>query len=119
MSAMRPGGIKCKRLRHVLSLTQTRKVTMSVQRLKIECKENQVNTAIQAAQEALNKTRSNQERATYVRQIMDDKYGPAWSCITGQDFGSEIPYLPDHFAFFTVDDVSFLVCKSTDNVKVM
>ncbi|KAL5963756.1 Dynein light chain 1 cytoplasmic [Taenia solium] len=91
----------------------------TVKQLQVECDRYKLQTAIDAATEAINRTKSNQERATYVRQAMDNKYGPAWSCVTGLDFGSEIPYLPENFAFFTVDNVSFLVCKSTENVKVM
>lgn len=58
-----------------------------VQRLQVECDNYKLQTAIDAAKEAIRKTKSNQERATYVRQVMDNKYGPAWSCVTGLDFG--------------------------------
>ncbi|KAM3173790.1 hypothetical protein ACTXT7_011877 [Hymenolepis weldensis] len=90
-----------------------------VKRLRIEIDHSKLQTAIDAASEALRRTKSNQERATIVRQAMDNRYGPAWSCVTGMDFGSEIPYLPENFAFFTVNSVSFLVCKSTENVKIV
>nr|CDS28419.2 dynein light chain [Hymenolepis microstoma] len=79
---------------------------MDVKRLQIEIDHSKLQTAIDAASGALRRTRSNQERATIVRQAMDDRYGPAWSCVTGMDFGSEIPYLPENFAFFTVNNVS-------------
>ncbi|VDL57578.1 unnamed protein product [Hymenolepis diminuta] len=80
---------------------------------------SKLQTAIDAASESLRRTKSNQDRATMVRQAMDDRYGPAWSCVAGMDFGSEIPYLPENFAFFTINNVSFLVCKSTENVEVV
>lgn len=58
-----------------------------VKRLRIEIDHSKLQTAIDAASEALRRTKSNQERATIVRQAMDDTYGPAWSCVTGMDFG--------------------------------
>ena len=59
----------------------------NVQRLQVECDNSKLQTAIDAATDAIKRTKSNQERATYVRQVMDNKYGPAWSCVTGLDFG--------------------------------
>lgn len=61
--------------------------SMDVKKLNIDCDESQLNTAIDAAKNAINHTDSNQERASYVRKVMDDRYGPAWSCISGRDFG--------------------------------
>ncbi|EUB60455.1 Dynein light chain 1, cytoplasmic [Echinococcus granulosus] len=89
---------------------------MSLQKLKIDCEEGLLDTAIEAARKALSQSDSNRSRASYVRRVMDEKYGQAWCCVVGRDFGSELPYLPNHFAFFTVDNVSFLVCKSSENV---
>lgn len=60
---------------------------MDVKRLQIECDHYKLQTAIDAATEAVKRAKSNQERATLVRQAMDKKYGPAWSCVTGMDFG--------------------------------
>ncbi|VUZ46435.1 unnamed protein product [Hymenolepis diminuta] len=91
---------------------------MDVKKLNIDCEESQLNTAIDAAKNAINRLDSNKERAAYVRKVMDDRYGPAWSCISGRDFGSEVPYLPKNFAFFTVGDISFLICKTSENVQI-
>nr|CDS28418.1 dynein light chain [Hymenolepis microstoma] len=91
---------------------------MSVKELNIECTDDELKTAINAAKSALDRTDSNQDRASFVRKAMDDRYGPAWSCVSGRDFGSELPYLPRHFAFFSVGDISFLVCKTSENVQI-
>lgn len=58
-----------------------------VKKIRIECSDEEFNKAADAAQEIIKTKDSNQERAAYVRRIMDDKFGPAWSCVCGHDFG--------------------------------
>ncbi|KAL5107439.1 Dynein light chain 1 cytoplasmic [Taenia crassiceps] len=89
---------------------------MSLEKHKIDCNESVLDTAVDAAKKALSQSDSNRSRASYVRHAMDERYGQAWCCVAGRDFGSEMPYLPNHFAFFSVDNVSFLVCKTSENV---
>ena len=60
---------------------------MSLKTFNVDCNDEELNWAVDAAKRALNQSTSNQKRASYVRKAMDDKYGPAWSCITGKDFG--------------------------------
>lgn len=64
-----------------------------MQKIKVDCDDDHLNTAVDAARTALNRSQSNQDRASYVRQAMDNRYGPAWSCVTGRDFGRWNHYL--------------------------
>ncbi|KAL7054464.1 hypothetical protein AAHC03_026081 [Spirometra sp. Aus1] len=70
--------------------------------------------AIQAQQNC----KTEQEMASYVRKRMDDNYNSTWGCVVGQNFGSEVPYIPNSFAFFTVDKHSFLIYKASENAVI-
>lgn len=60
---------------------------MNLKTLNVDCDDEMLNCAADAAQRALKASDSNQSRASFVRKAMDDRYGPAWSCITGHNFG--------------------------------
>ncbi|XP_057498094.1 uncharacterized protein LOC130782717 [Actinidia eriantha] len=52
-----------------------------------------------------------QSIARYIKQKLDDVYGPAWHCVVGKDFGSCITHLCGSFTFFRVEMMEFLVFK--------
>lgn len=60
---------------------------MSLEKHKIDCEESVLDTAVDAAKKALSESNSNRSRASYVRRAMDEKYGQAWCCVAGRDFG--------------------------------
>ncbi|VDD74223.1 unnamed protein product [Mesocestoides corti] len=75
-----------------------------------------------AARQALNEqsgygSQNNKEQslASSVRKAMEKQFPGTWSCVCGQRFGSEIAYVKDHFAFFMVDGMSFMVFKAADH----
>ena len=52
-----------------------------------------------------------QSIAHYIKQRLDEAYGPAWHCVVGKDFGSCITHLSGSFMFFHVDMMEFLIFK--------
>ncbi|CDS39329.1 expressed protein [Echinococcus multilocularis] len=62
-----------------------------------------------------NQTNKEQTLASYVRKQLEKQYPGTWSCVCGQRFGSEIAYVKDNFAFFSVDGMSFMVFKAAEH----
>ncbi|KAJ1384277.1 Dynein light chain, type 1/2 [Sesbania bispinosa] len=52
-----------------------------------------------------------QSIAHFIKQKLDDAYGPAWNSVVGKDFGSCITYLCGSFIFFRVEMMEFLIFK--------
>lgn len=71
-----------------------------VKEIKIECPSNVLRLATQSARESIDRFKANQERASYVRKALDNKFNPAWGVVAGQDFG--------RYASLTVFSLHFL-----------
>ncbi|KAJ7961357.1 Dynein light chain [Quillaja saponaria] len=56
-----------------------------------------------------------QSIAYYIKQKLDEVYGPAWNCVVGKDFGSCIAHLCGSFIFFHVEMMEFLIFKDGKN----
>ncbi|KAK7256803.1 hypothetical protein RIF29_30303 [Crotalaria pallida] len=52
-----------------------------------------------------------QSIAHYIKQKLDEAYGPAWNSVVGKDFGSCITHLSGSFIFFRVEMMEFLIFK--------
>ncbi|CAL5192220.1 unnamed protein product [Lathyrus oleraceus] len=52
-----------------------------------------------------------QNIAYFIKQKLDETYGPAWNCVVGNDFGSCITHLCGSFIFFRVEMMEFLIFK--------
>ncbi|XP_061356625.1 dynein light chain 1, cytoplasmic-like [Gastrolobium bilobum] len=52
-----------------------------------------------------------QSIACFIKQKLDEAYGPAWNSVVGKDFGSCITHLCGSFIFFHVEMMEFLIFK--------
>ncbi|VDL57283.1 unnamed protein product [Hymenolepis diminuta] len=71
--------------------------------------------ALQDANSYGNTNNREQTMASSVRKTLENQYPGTWSCVCGQRFGSEVAYIKDHFVFFSVDGMSFMVFKSAEH----
>jgi len=68
--------------------------------------------AISLAQEALQQSSDPAALAAALKQGFDGRFGPAWHCIAGSNFGSQVVHEARSFIFFTVAGLSVLLFKS-------
>ncbi|KAK2360862.1 Dynein light chain type 1 family protein [Trifolium repens] len=52
-----------------------------------------------------------QSIAHFIKQKLDETYGPAWNSVVGNDFGSCITHMSGSFIFFRVEMMEFLIFK--------
>ncbi|XP_054783484.1 dynein light chain 1, cytoplasmic-like [Prosopis cineraria] len=71
------------------------------------------NHVMELAYQALDAHEVNdcQSVAYYIKQKLDEAYGPAWNSVVGKDFGSCITHLCGSFIFFRVEMMEFLIFK--------
>lgn len=50
--------------------------------------------------------------ASALRKEFDTTYGPTWHCFVGRNFGSFVTHETNHFAYFHVGQLGFLLFKS-------
>ncbi|VDL94875.1 unnamed protein product [Schistocephalus solidus] len=91
---------------------------MKFESIKCDAPNDVLNYMKDQATQAVQQCHTEQEMASYVRKRMDDKYQSTWGCVVGQNFGSEVPYIPNSFAFFTLDKYSFLIYKASENAVI-
>ncbi|CAL0302676.1 unnamed protein product [Lupinus luteus] len=59
-----------------------------------------------------------QSIAHYIKQKLDETYGPAWNSVVGKDFGSCITHLCGSFIFFRVEMIEFLIFKDGKDFSI-
>ncbi|VDN14134.1 unnamed protein product [Dibothriocephalus latus] len=91
---------------------------MKYETIKCDAPQDVLDVMKDLATDAVKQCQTEQQMASYVRKRMDDKYNTTWGCVVGQNFGSEVPYIPNSFAFFTLDKYSFLIYKASENAVI-
>jgi dynein light chain LC8-type len=71
-------------------------------------------SAIQAANKAIDACRTIGDMAGYIKKAMDEKHGPAWCCVVGRSFGSVVRHEADRFLHFSVGHQSVALWKCGD-----
>ncbi|ODQ67503.1 dynein light chain 1, cytoplasmic-like protein, partial [Nadsonia fulvescens var. elongata DSM 6958] len=51
--------------------------------------------------------------AAYIKKQMDSNYGIPWHVIVGRSFGSFVSHESQHFIYFYIGHVAFLIFKTT------
>jgi len=68
--------------------------------------------AISSATRALSKFSVEKDIAGAIKRDFDKKYGGAWHCIAGRNFGSYVSYEEKHFIYFYIGQIAILLYKS-------
>eukprot|EP00057_Strongylocentrotus_purpuratus_P020114 XP_011674588.1 PREDICTED: dynein light chain 1, cytoplasmic-like [Strongylocentrotus purpuratus] len=68
--------------------------------------------AIQAAQDAMTKSKVEKDVAAAIKKKFDDEHQPTWHCIVGRNFGSYVTHESKHFIYFYIGQKAFLLFKS-------
>ena len=69
------------------------------------------NEAIETAKRSLNLHSFNSDRAEYIRDHFDNKYGKCWHCSVGKDFYSMGHFNSNYFVHFRVGVYEFFLMK--------
>mmetsp|Transcript_46157 Transcript_46157/g.56665 ORF Transcript_46157/g.56665 Transcript_46157/m.56665 type:complete len:99 (-) Transcript_46157:196-492(-) len=74
-------------------------------------------SAIEIAEEGLDKYSIEKDVATFIKKAFDKKHEPTWHCVVGRNFGSYVTHETKHFIYFYVGQVAILLFKS-DSLKL-
>ncbi|CAL8092917.1 unnamed protein product [Calicophoron daubneyi] len=70
--------------------------------------------AVATTADAFEKYDDSRDIATYVKKALDKKYGKAWQCIVGRDYGSFITHEPEYFVDFQYKGRTILLFKTIE-----
>ncbi|XP_035494778.1 dynein light chain 1, cytoplasmic-like [Scophthalmus maximus] len=79
---------------------------------KTDMSEKMQHDAVELASQALEKHYSELDMASYIRGEFDKIYNPAWHCIVGRNFVSEVTHDSRHFIYFYFGQMAILLFKS-------
>ena len=68
--------------------------------------------AIQTAQDALERFNNEKEVASHIKKEFDRHHDPTWHCFVGRNFGSYVTHEADHYIYFYLGQIGFLIFKS-------
>jgi dynein light chain LC8-type len=68
--------------------------------------------AIQTATEGLERYNNEKDIASYIKKEFDRKYSPTWHCFVGRNFGSYVTHENNHYLYFYLGQMAFLIFKS-------
>lgn len=69
--------------------------------------------AISTAQDALEKLNSEKDVASHIKKEFDRKYhSGTWHCFVGRNFGSFVTHETNHYIYFYLGQIAFLIFKS-------
>ena len=54
----------------------------------------------------------NKSMSEEIKVWLDENYGPRWHVILGRNFGAHIVHQKHTYAFFYIDQIAVLVCKT-------
>lgn len=60
---------------------------------------------------ALETHQNESQIARHVKVHIENKYGPTWHCIVGNDFKASVTHEAKHFMFFSVGKVAICLYK--------
>ncbi|KAI0986739.1 hypothetical protein GJ496_008011 [Pomphorhynchus laevis] len=60
---------------------------------------------------AVTNLRSEKEIAVEIKKTMDRKFGRAWQCIVGKDFGSFVSHSPQSFMYLYIGKIGILLYR--------
>lgn len=69
-------------------------------------------TFVELAIQAVESFSLEKDVARFIKNSADKKYGTAWQCIVGQQFGSYISFKRNNFIYFTIGPTAFLCFKT-------
>ena len=49
--------------------------------------------------------------SNYIKKKLDEKYGPTWHCVVGEDFKAAITHESKHFLFVTMGKTNVLLYR--------
>ncbi|KAH8280807.1 hypothetical protein KR054_002708 [Drosophila jambulina] len=68
-------------------------------------------SAIDCAKQAIDKYETEFQIAKYVKNEFDAKFEPRWHCTVGNDFGAYVSHKPDHYIYFHLGQLAFLLLR--------
>ena len=68
--------------------------------------------AHEKAKEALDKFNTEKEMASYIKKEFDKQFTPTWHCFVGRNFGSFVTHETEHYTYFYIGQMGFLIFKS-------
>ncbi|XP_014287008.1 uncharacterized protein [Halyomorpha halys] len=68
--------------------------------------------AIEIMMKAVRNVRMFRDVAEVVKKEMDIKFGSAWQCVVGREFGINISHMYGYFLFVTLDSLAILLYKT-------
>lgn len=68
--------------------------------------------ATKITQEAFDQFKVEKDIAAYIKKEFDSKFGAAWHCIVGRNFGSYVTHETRNFIYMYVKQVAVLLFKS-------
>ncbi|XP_012861959.1 dynein light chain 1, cytoplasmic-like [Echinops telfairi] len=78
----------------------------------VDMSEEMKQYAVDVTSRALDEFVSEKDIAMYIKREFDNRYGPAWHCIVGRNFGSFVTHEPEHFIYFYLGYMAILLFKS-------
>nr|CAX76217.1 putative dynein light chain [Schistosoma japonicum]CAX76219.1 putative dynein light chain [Schistosoma japonicum] len=68
--------------------------------------------AVHIAAAALDKYNVEKDIAAHIKKEFDRQYNPNWHCVVGKHFGSYVTHETQHFIYFYLQGLAFLLFKS-------
>ncbi|PWN21934.1 cytoplasmic dynein light chain [Microstroma glucosiphilum] len=68
--------------------------------------------AVDTAQDALNKFTVEKDIAAHIKREMDRQCGPTWHTVVGANFGSYVTHETNHFIYFYLGKIAFLIWRA-------
>ena len=68
--------------------------------------------AIQIATEGMEKYHNEKEIASHIKKELDRKYTATWHCFVGRNFGSFVTHEANHYVYFYLGQMAFMIFKS-------
>ena len=73
-----------------------------------EMKDFAIETGIQATQAKS----TEQEIASYIKKIFEERFQPNWHCIVGRNFGAHVTFEAKNYIYFYIGQMGVLLFKS-------
>ena len=71
-----------------------------------------IEDVLSVTKNALKAHKIEKDIAHSIKTEFDNKFGSTWHCIVGKDFGSFVTHQSNHFIYFYLEGLAFLLFKT-------
>ncbi|CAD8107105.1 unnamed protein product [Paramecium sonneborni] len=67
---------------------------------------------IEVSRQAIDKSSTDQQIASYIKDELRAKYHGTWHCIVGRNFGSYVTHETKHYIYFYIGQLAIMLFKT-------